>query len=117
MNIAELFESASNNVDYMPHKAFKGVFLKHIVRGEKTEGRISCHLVKVEPFCSLDEHVHSEQIEVHEVIQGTGECRIGEKQIQYAPGTVEVIPQNAPHKVSAGENGLYILASFTPALL
>ena len=117
MNIVELFESASSDIDYTPHKTFKGVYLKHLVKGEMTEGRISCHLVKVEPFCSLDVHVHHEQLEIHEVILGTGECRIAEKRIQYTPGTVEVIPQNASHKVTAGENGLYILAKFTPALL
>ena len=117
MNIAELFESASDEIAYIPHKAFKGVHLKHLVKGETTEGRISSHMVKVEPFCSLETHVHPEQIEIHEVIHGAGECQIAEKQIQYAPGTVEVIPQNTPHKVTAGENGLWILAKFTPALL
>jgi len=117
MNIAEEFESASQGKDYVPHKVFKGVYMKHLVTGEMTGGRISSHLVKVDPFCVLDTHTHPEQVEIHEVVFGTGECLIGEREVRYAPGTVEVIPQNTPHKVTAGENGLYILAKFTPALL
>ena len=117
MDIAGQFESKSNEIGYAPHKTFKGVYLKHLVKGEITDGRISSHLVKVEPFCSIDTHIHAEQLEIHEVIQGEGECLVGEKPIRYEPGSVEVIPQNVPHKVTAGENGLYILAQFAPALL
>ena len=117
MYIAEQFETASDNISYIPHKSFKGVYLKHLVSGDMTDGRISSHLVKVEPFCSLDTHTHSEQLEIHEVLQGTGKCLIADKQLQYTPGTVAVIPQNTPHKVTAGENGLFILAKFSPALL
>jgi quercetin dioxygenase-like cupin family protein len=117
MSIAERFESASNGIEYTPHKTFKGVYLKHLVKGDMTDGRISALLVKVEPFCSLETHAHPEQLEIHEVIQGTGECQIAEKQMPYSPGTVAVIPQNSPHRVTAGENGLYILAKFTPASL
>jgi quercetin dioxygenase-like cupin family protein len=117
MNIAEQFEAANNNISYTPHKAFKGVYLMHLVRGDMTDTCISSHLVKVDPFCSLDTHTHSEQLEIHEIIQGFGECQIADKQLQYVPGTVTVIPQNTPHKVTAGENGLYILATFSPALL
>lgn len=85
MNIVELFETKSNENDYTPHKAFKGVFLKHLVKGEMTDGRISCHLVKVEPFCSLETHVHPEQLEIHEVIFGDGECQIAEKKYNTLP--------------------------------
>ncbi|AIZ56909.1 AraC-like ligand binding domain protein [Candidatus Methanoplasma termitum] len=116
MNIAEAFE-LENIVEFTPHKTFKGVYLKHLVTGERTEGRISSHLVKIEPLCVLDTHTHPEQIEIHEVIQGSGECLIAGRKLRYVPGTVTVIPQGTPHKVTAGENGLYLLAKFTPALL
>lgn len=117
MNIAELFETQSNAIEYVPHSTFKGVYLKHLIKGELTNNRISCHLVKVAPFCSLDMHTHPEQFEIHEVIFGDGDCQIAEKQIQYTAGTIEVIPPNTMHKVAAGKNGIYILAKFTPALL
>ena len=117
MNIAEEFESAPGRDGYVPHKAFKGVYLKHLVTGGMTDGRVSSHLVKVDSHCVLETHTHPEQVEIHEVIQGTGECTIGGRTVPYAPGTVEVIPQNTPHKVTAGANGLYILAKFAPPLL
>lgn len=117
MNITEQFEAMSNDISYIPHKTFKGVYLKHLVISDMTDGCISSHLVKVEPFCSLDMHTHPEQVEIHEVIQGSGICQIADNQIDYAPGTAAVILKNTPHKVTAGENGLYILAKFTPPLL
>lgn len=117
MNIAEIFECKSAEIEYAPHKTFKGVYLKHLVKGELTENRISCHLVKVEPFCTLETHVHPEQVEIHEVIFGSGECKIAEKQIQYVPGSIGTISQNVKHSVTAGKDGIYILAKFIPALL
>ena len=116
MKIAEAFESA-NTADLVPHKVFKGVYLKHLVTGDKTEGRISSHLVKIDPFCVLDTHTHPEQIEIHEVIQGEGECTLAGMKIHYVPGVVRAIPQGVPHKIVAGKDGLYLLAKFTPALL
>ena len=117
MSITEQFEVANGNISYIPHTSFKGVYLMHLVSGDMTNSCISSHLVKVEPFCMLDTHTHSEQLEIHEVIQGAGKCQIADKELQYTPGTVTVIPRNTPHKVTAGENGLYILAKFSPALL
>lgn len=117
MHIAERFELMSEKAEYTPHKTFKGVFLKHLVKGDQTGGRLSCHLVKVEPFCTLELHTHPQQLEIHEVIWGNGECCIAEKQVHYEPGRLEVIPENVPHRVTAGEEGLFILAKFAPALL
>lgn len=127
MNIGKVFESGavcgidfeteSTNIDYVPHKVFKGVYLKHLVKGNTTNNQISSHLVKVEPFCTLDAHTHQEQYEIHEVIFGDGDCQIAENKIDYKSGTVGVIPPNTEHKVVAGKDGLFILAKFTPALL
>lgn len=105
------------NITYMPHPKFKGVFLKHLVTGEFTDNKISCHLVKVEPFCTLDAHVHENCLEVHEIIAGDGTCFIGENEVNYCLGSIGVIPSNTPHKVKAGSKGIYILAKFAPALL
>ena len=117
MNIAEKFEAESAGIDYTPHKVFQGVYLKHLVKGETTGGLVSCHLVKVEPFCVLETHTHPEQLEIHEVLSGEGEGQIAGKQARYVPGAIEVIPKNTPHRVTAGKEGLYILATFTPASL
>lgn len=127
MNIGEFFETGiiynelittkSASIDFIPHKTFKGVFLKHLVKGEETDNQISCHLVKIKPNCSLETHIHSDSIEIHEVIYGYGNCQIEENQVKYTVGDIGVIPKNVPHKVTAGSDGLYILAKFSPALL
>ncbi len=110
-------ESEAENIEFNPHPKFKGVFVKHLVTGKTTDNQISCHLVKVEPFCSLDTHVHEKNLEVHEIIDGDGTFYIGGNSFQYQRDSIGVIPANVAHKVNAGENGLYILAKFTPALL
>jgi len=127
MNIGELFETGtvcgvgfleqSADNGFIPHSAFKGVSLKHLVRGEMTGGQISCHLVRVEPGCVLDTHTHPAQIEIHEVIYGDGVCELSGDKFDYKPGVVGVIPSGAVHRIVAGKEGLYILAKFTPSLL
>lgn len=74
-------------------------------------------MVKIEPFCELDNHVHNNNLEIHEVIYGHGKCQIDNNQVDYCLGTVGLIPSNTKHKVTAGKDGLYILAKFSPALL
>jgi quercetin dioxygenase-like cupin family protein len=126
MNIGNCFENGqigtisevmkSEDKIFTPHPKFKGVSLKNLVTGDMTNNKISCVLVKVEPFCTLDTHVHENNLEIHEVISGDATCYIAENKINYNVGTVGVIPQNVSHKVEAGANGIYILAKFTPAL-
>lgn len=101
-----------------PHPSFRGVSLKHLVTGAQTDGRLSAHLVRVEAGCTLEEHVHAGSLELHEVVRGGGECRLGEKTVRYAPGACGLIPAGTAHSVraNAGED-LYILAKFAPALL
>ena len=96
MNTGKLFETGiicneftaieSTSIDFIPHKTFNGVSLKHLVKGEKTNNQLSCHLVKVEPFCSLETHVHADSLEIHEIIYGDGECQIAENQVKYSVG-------------------------------
>lgn len=127
MSLGELFENGkihtevtavqSGSIEYSAHKTFKGVYLKHLVRGEQTNNQLSCHLVKVNPYCVLDEHTHPDHLEIHEIIAGDGTFQMAGKQAEYVAGTVGVIPANTVHKVTAGKDGVYILATFSPALL
>ena len=110
-------EKRSCELEYQPHKSFIGVSLMHLVTGEETNHQMSCHLVRVEPNCNLDTHIHGENLELHEVIAGTGICYLENNKYEYAQGTITIIPAGSSHKVVAGEDGLYILAKFTPALL
>lgn len=104
-------------LEFIPHQTFKGVALKHLVTGAQTGGALSCHLVRVEPFCALALHKHAANLEIHEVLTGSGQCLLDHNVTTYRPGTVSIIPQNINHEVSAGAEGLYILATFAPALL
>lgn len=104
-------------IAWQAHPAFKGVHMKHLIMGKETGGRFSCHLVKVDPGCALEEHVHASQCELHTILNGEGQCRIGLKSIAYLPGHMAIIPQEIKHRVEAGVKGLVLMAHFFPALL
>lgn len=103
--------------EWNKHPQFKGVFLKHLVTGVDTNNKFSCHLVKVEAGCCLDEHAHSDKWEIHEIIAGEGSTCIGESSVKYEPGMSAIIPEGIKHKVNAGSKGLSIKAKFIPALI
>ena len=110
-------ETAIRAMEWMAHPAFAGVYLKHLVKGEDTGGRLSCHMVRVEGGRELGLHRHEGQLELHEVISGDGAGFLGDREISYTPGRMTVIPQGVEHKVQAGPDGLVLLAKFVPALL
>ena len=116
MNIAQQFADATPT-GFVPHATFDGVALKHLVTGPSTEGRVSVHLVTVPPGCALDTHTHPGQVEIHQVIQGSGACRIGDDTLSYRAGTVGIVPAGVPHRVAAGDDGLVMLSTFAPALV
>ncbi|NMM65753.1 cupin domain-containing protein [Clostridium sp. P21] len=95
----------------------KGVYLKHIVKGEDTAGKFSCHIVKIESGCEIGQHIHEGNWELHEVIDGEGKCFLEDKEIIYSIGTLSVIPQGIQHKVKAVNGDLYLFAKFIPALV
>lgn len=109
--------SENSNKPWNAHQTFKGVYLKHFVTGIQTNGRFSTHLVKIEPGCILDNHIHEGKTEMHEVVKGCGVLTLKNKEYTYAPGDMAIIPENVTHKVVAGDSGLYLLAKFVPALL
>ncbi len=109
-------EEAVSDKGWNAHPIYKGVYLKHLVLGSDTDNRLSCHIVKVDPYCTLEEHLHDGKLELHEVIAGSGTCFLNGKEITYLPGVIGVIPANVKHKVTAGKNGLYLMAKFAPAL-
>ncbi|WPC43776.1 cupin [Clostridium sp. JS66] len=95
----------------------KGVYLKHIVKGEDTAGKFSCHIVKIESGCEIGQHIHEGNWELHEVIDGEGKCFLENKEINYSIETLSVIPQGIQHKVKAVNGDLYLFAKFIPALV
>jgi quercetin dioxygenase-like cupin family protein len=103
---------------WSPHPRFPGVALRHLVTGAQTGGALSAHLVRIEAGCRLEEHIHPDSLELHEVVRGAGDCALADKTVRYAPGVCGLIPAGVAHSVraDAGED-LYILAKFAPALL
>lgn len=105
-----------SDVEWVKHPKFKGVYLKNMIKGFDTDNLFSSHLVKIDPGCSLEPHCHGNQIELHEVIEGTGTCKLCENVFDYHFGKMAVIPQGENHSVHAGEGGLILLAKFFPAV-
>lgn len=103
-------------IPWSPHPTFKGVYLKHLITGTDTQNRFSYHIVKIEPGCTLDTHLHDGKTETHEVVCGSGKMNLDGKEIDYIVGAVCFIPDGTPHKVIAGNKGMYLLAKFSPAL-
>ena len=106
-----------SEVEWAKHPKFKGVYLKHIIKGADTDGLFSSHLVKIDPDCCLENHCHENQLELHEVIEGVGKCQLIEERFDYHLGKMAVIPKGESHMVQAGKNGLTLLAKFFPAML
>ena len=104
-------------VEWAKHPNFKGVYLKHMIKSADTGGLFSSHLVKIDPDCSLENHCHENQLELHEVIEGDGVCQLFKERVAYHLGQMAVIPKGESHMVQAGKNGLTLLAKFFPALL
>ncbi len=67
-------EAGFAEIGWSKHPAFKGVELKHIITAKDTDGKFSCHLVRIAPGCSIGNHIHETQLETHEVIKGSGKC-------------------------------------------
>jgi quercetin dioxygenase-like cupin family protein len=113
------FENEINaaHLTWNAHPKCKGVSLKHLITGKSTNGQLSCHLVRIEAGCEISEHVHADNLELHEILSGHGKGILVHKEIPYLAGTSVVIPANELHKVTAEEEDIYLLAKFTPALI
>lgn len=110
-------DTPARTLDWNPHPAFPGVSLKHLVTGRDTDGRFSVHLVRLQPGAEIGEHVHETNWELHEVARGSGQLSLDGRSIPYHPGVAAALPENEPHTVRAGDEGLRLFATFIPALL
>ena len=109
-------EAQASNAPWADHKDFPGVSLKHLITACHTGGQFSCHLVRIAPGKAIGLHTHPASQELHEVLNGSGHCVLPGHTRAYAPGVVSLVPLGVPHEVVAGEDGLYMLAKFIPAL-
>lgn len=104
-------------ISWHPHPSFAGVLMKHLIRGRDTGGLLSCHMVRVDPGRALPPHAHEEQWELHEVLAGAATATLGGSAVAYLPGRITVVPRGTLHGITAGEEGLVMLAKFFPPLV
>jgi quercetin dioxygenase-like cupin family protein len=109
-------ECLAADIIWDDHPKFKGVAIKTLVTAADTDGRFSCHLVRVQVGCKIEEHRHDGSYELHEVVEGIGTCKLGNRKIAYKSGVTAVIPAGVPHSVSADKE-LYLLAKYVPAMV
>ena len=102
--------------EWQKHPKFNGVFTKTLFSGKDSNNNLSAMLVKIEPNCEIGNHIHEGKAELHEVVYGEGVTLVNEKCIPYKPGIISLIPDDVPHSVKANNNGLVLLAKFTPPL-
>ena len=107
----------TESIPWNPHPKFTGVFLRHLVTGKDTGGKMSLHHVRIDPGCTIGDHVHAGQVEIHDVLAGDGSCILAGTDIPYNPGVVGVMPADQVHRVEAGDQGLLLLATFSPPLV
>ena len=107
---------AFKGIAWSKHPTFEGVELKHIITAKDTGGTFSYHLVRIAPNKSIKTHIHETQLEMHEVIAGSGICTNDGAKLEYVPGAISIMPAKVPHQVDAGDQGLYLFAKFMPAL-
>ena len=109
-------EKSFKDILWYLHPRFEGVEMKDILTSRETEGKFSFHLVKIAPDKKIGVHIHENQLETHEVISGNGKCRVNDEEFGYEPGIISIFPAKTEHEITAGPEGLYILAKFIPAL-
>lgn len=105
---------ATESLLWNPHPMFAGVYLRHLVTGKDTGGRLSLHHVRIDPGCAIGDHAHAGMVEIHDVFAGRGSCTLAGTSIPYNPGVVGVMPADKVHSVDAGDKGMLLLATFSP---
>jgi quercetin dioxygenase-like cupin family protein len=107
----------ADTIPWSQHPKFSGVFLRHLVTGKETGGRLSLHHVRIYPGSAIGDHTHAGQVEIHDVLSGEGICVVAGKEIAYRPGVMGIMPADTVHRIAAGESGLLLLATFSPPLM
>ncbi len=111
-------DTISNGIEikWEKHPKFGGVYIGDLLTGDCTQNQVSFHLVRIEPGKMIGFHLHENESEIHQVIEGEGKANIDEKNVDYFPGNISFINKNKLHNVIAGENGLLLLSQFLPSV-
>lgn len=106
---------ADTRPTFTPHPVFAGVELARLVGPADGGGTLATLLVSLAPGARMAPHRHDHQTEQHLVLAGSGRIVTETTERAYAPGSLFVIAENLEHSVIAGEDGMVLLAVFTPA--
>jgi len=98
------------------HPTFPGVQLKPLVKGAASGDAFSTLMVRIAPGGAMLPHRHDGQTEQHFVVAGSGRADLEGQMIDYLPGALMVIPRAALHSIQAGEDGMVLMAVFSPAI-
>lgn len=105
------------DLEWNPHPSFAGVFLKHLVKGDSSDGKFSCHLIRIKDGFEIGEHIHDGKWEFINIVGGEGKGEIAGKEIVCELGVSLVVPENVKHRIVADHGDVFLLAKFIPALL
>jgi quercetin dioxygenase-like cupin family protein len=105
------------DLEWNPHPSFAGVFLKHLVKGDSSDGKFSCHLIRIKDSFEIGEHIHDNKWEFINIIGGVGKGELAGKEIVCELGVSLVVPENVKHRIVADNGDVYLLAKFIPALI
>lgn len=86
-------ENLIEEVRWVKHPVFEGVFLKHILVSKDSGGAVSLHIVHIEPGKKIGSHTHEHQVETHEVLKGRGTCVNNGILSDYEPGATSLFEQ------------------------
>jgi quercetin dioxygenase-like cupin family protein len=106
---------AAERPAFVPHPSFAGVRLARLVDAEAGGGALSTLLVALAPGARMLPHRHDHQTEQHLVLAGAGRLDLDGRTHEYRPGSLVVVPEGHEHSVTADEEGMMLLAVFSPA--
>ena len=105
-----------SNIKWDKHPKFSGVFTKTLLTSKNSSNNLSAMIVKIDPLHEIGDHIHEGKYELHEILSGDGIGTIEDKKIEYKTGVISLIPGDIHHSIKAGDNGMILLAKFTPPL-
>ena len=105
------------DLEWNPHPSFAGVFLKHLVKGDSSDGKFSCHLIRITDGFEIGEHIHDGKWEFINIVGGVGKGELAGRKFACELGVSLVVPENVKHRIVADAGDVYLLAKFIPALI
>lgn len=106
---------AAEQAEYT-HPKHKDYHLRDLVTAAVNPD-LSVHLGRLEPGGEIYVHTHDTQTETFHILSGQAVCTMGDKKIEYGPGTCGTAPPGIPHGLkNEGQEPVVLMAMFTPPL-